>query len=126
MLKETIICIVIVVGIIIGSILTQNYTQSTVEKISKKLVELKEELIKGKNVEENEIKNLEKEWDEKKKKLAYFLEHDELEKVETNLVGMKSFIKTKEYTEAICELEKGIFVLKHIEEKYALSLENIF
>ena len=59
-------------------------------------------------------------------KLAYFIEHDELEKVETDLVSIKSYIETQEYEQAVGELDKGAFVLKHIEDKYAFNLQNIF
>ena len=58
--------------------------------------------------------------------MAYFIEHDELEKVDTNITALKSFIETNEYAEAISELDKSVFVLRHIEEKYAFSLENVF
>lgn len=133
MLKETIICVVIVIVIIIGNTITQNYTTETVETFSKKLKELKEELVDIEEQDEakqNEVKqkisNMEQEWNKRHKRLAYFIEHDELEKVETNLTGLRSLVGTKEFPEAICELEKGIFILNHLEEKYALSLENIF
>ena len=67
-----------------------------------------------------------KKWNSRFEKLAYFIEHDELEKVNTNFEGMNSFIETKEFAEAINELDKSIFVLEHIHHKYAFSLENIF
>ena len=133
MMKETIICVVIVIAIVIGSIITQKYTTETVETFTKKLKKIKEDIV---NIEEqnevqlveikNKIKNIEKEWNKRHNKLAYFIEHDELEKIETNITGLRSFVDTKEYPEAICELETGIFILNHLEEKYALSLQNIF
>ena len=48
------------------------------------------------------------------------------EKVENNLTGASSFIEMEEYAEAVSELDKGEFVLKHIQDKYAFSLENVF
>ena len=38
----------------------------------------------------------------------------------------KSYIESQQYKDAICELEKTIFVLEHINEKYTFNLENIF
>jgi hypothetical protein len=46
--------------------------------------------------------------------------------VDNYLTGLNSFIATGEYDEAICELDKAVFVLKHIEDKYAFNLVNIF
>lgn len=129
--KETVICIIIVTLIVIGNIVTQNYTIESVGELTNKLTELKSELsqnesdISKDNMKEK-IKEVEDNWNSRHDKLAYFIEHDELEKVDTNITALKSFIETNEYTEAISELDKGVFVLKHIEAKYAFSLENIF
>lgn len=132
MWKEIIICIVIVTAIIGGNILTQNYTVESVENLSGKLSELKKDVLeieeKGGNKDSvnEKMQEIEHEWNKRHDKLAYFIEHDELEKVETNLTGANSFLKTGEYIEAISELDKSNFILKHIEEKYAFNLENIF
>ena len=137
MLKEVIICIIIVTIILIGNAITQNYTKETVGQLSDKLQEIKTELEnqngtsnsgeeKTDKIIQTKIDKLRQDWDESKKKLAYFIEHDELEKVETNIVSFSSFIKSKENEEAISDLDKCDFVLKHIQEKYAFNLENIF
>lgn len=131
MIKETIICIIIVVLIVVSNILTQNYTVDSVEELSNSLSELKVELEKDEeNIDKDgmkgKIQSVEDDWKNRHEKLAYFIEHDELEKVETNITSLKSFIVTNEYSEAISELDKSIFVLKHIEEKYAFNLQNVF
>ena len=74
----------------------------------------------------NKKEEMKKEWENRYDKLAYFIEHDELEKVKTDLTALNSFIETKEYAEAISELDKCVFVLKHIEDKYAFNLQNVF
>ena len=51
---------------------------------------------------------------------------NELEKVETELIAIKSYIETQDYEESISELDKSVFVLKHIEDKYAFNLQNVF
>lgn len=133
MKKEIIVCIIIVIAIIVGNIVTQNYTVKSIGILSEELEELKKDVIEAENngeeVNEN-IKNkkeeIKKEWENRHDKLAYFIEHDELEKVETDLTALNSFIETKEYAEAISELDKCVFVLKHIEDKYAFNLQNVF
>lgn len=129
MLKETIICIVIIICIIFGNNTTQNYTKESVGELSSGLMSLREKLIQD-NIEnkvvKEEIDKIYNNWQNRHDKLAYFIEHDELEKVETDLVAMKSYMETGEYEQAVGELDKGVFVLKHIEDKYAFNLQNIF
>lgn len=129
MLKEIIICIIIVFVIFFGNSTIQKYTKESVSEISNGLMQLREDLT-NQNVENNKAKEKLNEvyskWEKKHDKLAYFIEHDELEKVETDLVSIKSYIETQEYEQAVGELDKGAFVLKHIEDKYAFNLQNIF
>ncbi len=108
MYKETTICICIIILIIWLDILTQNYTKTSTIEITECLSEL------------------DKKWDEKHDKLAYYIEHDELEKVDTAIVQVKSFVENEEIPSAIAELETGKFVLEHIERKYKFNLQNIF
>ncbi len=131
MWKETIICVVIVIAIVIGNYITQNYTVQSVEELTSKLGELKQEIVKEEgNIDRekanNKMEEIKKSWEARHDKLAYFIEHDELEKVETDLTSLKSFIETNSYSEATSELDKSVFVLQHIEDKYAFNLENVF
>ena len=150
MLKETIISIVIVISIIVLDFVTQDYTKKSTEETISKLTEIKnsikeknieenhEENIKN-NIEENSEKNSEEDskikelvdevfeiWEKRYDKLAYFIEHDELEKVETNLTNVKSYVKLKNFDMAISSIEETAFVLEHIEDRNAFNLENIF
>lgn len=129
MIKETIICIVIVITIILGNGTTQNYTKESVSELSKGLMSLRENLTKE-DIENEQVKKeaetIYQQWAQRHDKLAYFIEHDELEKVETEFVALKSYIETQEYEEAKSELDKSVFILKHIEDKYDFNLQNIF
>lgn len=127
MLKETIICIIIIIGILGLEIFTQNFTQKTVNEITGKFSKIKENIsIQDEEQINNEIKNIGEMWEEKQKKLAYYIEHDELEKVHTAIVTMKSYVESKDYSSALSELEEGKFVLEHIKEKNSFNLQNIF
>lgn len=127
MLKETIICIIIVIAIIFGDKTTQNYTTESVSTLSSGLMALREEFNQNnKEKMQNDMENIYQQWEQRHDKLAYFIEHDELEKVETEFVAIKSYIETDEYEEAISELDKSVFILRHIEDKYAFNLENVF
>lgn len=129
MKKEIMICLIIILTIIVGNTITQRYTNDCVQKISEDMNLIRGELLKeklDKNGLEKNMKEIDNDWEDRKDKLAYYIEHDELEKIETNMISMKSFIETEEYTESINEIDKAIFILNHIRDKYNFSLENIF
>lgn len=129
MLKESIICVVIVIVIIFGNNVTQDYTKETVSELTSELTLLREEMMSQEVDNEkaqNEIERIYEQWQKKHDKLAYFIEHDELEKVETEIISIKSYIESEQYEESVNELDKSVFILQHIEDKYAFNLQNIF
>ena len=131
MLKEIIICITIVTTIVIGNSVTQKYTTESVDEMVNSLNSIRTEIFENKeNIDINnlqdEIDNLKEKWEKRHEKLAFYIEHDELEKVETNITAMKSFVESAEYADSISELDKTVFVLKHIEDKYVFNLQNVF
>lgn len=129
MYKEMIVSIVIIIAIIVGNIITENYTKKSVEVTTEQLNQLEIDLEKkemDKETLEKKIEEIHNIWDNRHQKLAYYIEHDELEKVETNLTTLRSYIKTETYEDARAELEKSIYVLEHIKDKNAFQLQNIF
>lgn len=129
MLKEMAVCVVILISIFTFDFKTQEYTEKTIEDTTSKLETLREELIKEDKDNEKLLKDMEKiynEWLGYHEKLAYFIEHDELEKVETDMVALKGSVNVKEYEMAVSELDKSVYVLQHIEDKYKFELVNIF
>ncbi len=132
MVKEAIICSVIVIAIIFGNTVTQNYTKESVENLSKEMNGLKskieqQEQEKGKQEElKEEVDKIFEDWDDRYEKLAYFIEHDELEKVENSLTSIKSHMETEEYKEVIGGVDESVFLLKHIEDKNHFNWQNIF
>ena len=127
MLKETVICIIIVVAIFSLDMFTQNYTNKITKDITKIFAELKELAIEeNKDKIDKKITELDEMWNKKHDKLACYIEHDELEKVDTAIVSAKSYIQTEDYSSAASEFDVGKFVLEHIQEKYKFNLVNIF
>lgn len=129
MYKEIIACIIIITSILILDNRTQSYTENSVLETTNQLEVLRQEI---KNQESNEEK-LKKDMDEIYNKwmgfhdkLAFYIEHDELEKIETELTALKGDIEVKKYDDAITQLDKSIFILKHIKDKYKFNLDNIF
>lgn len=127
MLKEAVICIVIIMGILGLENFTQNFTLKTVSEITEMFSKVEESIAKRDAEKINdEIKIISDKWEEKQKKLAYYIEHDELEKVHTAIVIMKSYAETEDYSSAMAVLEEGKFVIEHIQEKNSFNLQNIF
>lgn len=127
MVKETVICVIILVVIFGLEMFTQNFTKETVSEITETMDVLKDSILEKDNEKiEREIGKVTDKWENKHNKLAYYIEHDELEKVDTAIVKMKSYIETNNFSEAIAELEDGKFVLEHIQDKNAFNLKNIF
>ena len=134
MFKEFFICAAIILVIIIGNSVTQSYSVNSIEEMNNNLREFKEMIINksvdeiNQNLEEVEAKEkeLEENWDEMFSVLAYYIEHDELEKFAKNLENLKAYVTVKEYDNPIKEINEGIFILEHIEDKYSFNLQNIF
>ena len=129
MKKELIICFIVISIVIIGNVLTQNYTKQSTKKMNEKLYELRTELTKQEKNKEKiteKVNQVKEKWEEKQELLAYYIEHDELEKVETQIFLLSGEVEAELYQDAVPEIEKCIFILQHIEDKTALNIKNIF
>ena len=127
MFKETVICIIIIILIFSFDMFTQWYTKTSTIEMTAMLTSLKGEILKQDTTQiENKIKEIDEKWTKKHDRLAYYIEHDELEKVDTAIVSMKSYVETDDYSSAVAELDVGKFVLEHIQKKNAFNLENVF
>ena len=129
MLKETLISLFSIILIVVGNNVTQNYAKETMDDISNQLQELRQiETQEEVNNEEAKSKadEIYNNWEEKYTKLAYFIEHDELEKVEDGLTQIRSNIEVEQHEEATVQLDSTMFILSHIEDKLSFKLENIF
>lgn len=129
MYKEFITILIVIVLIVIGNIITQNNTNYTVEKMNNNLYSLRSETIKEKvnqKMLKEKINQIENDWKQEYEKLAYYIEHDELEKVESELTKLKADIEMKEYDMALENLDNCVFILNHIKDKSAFKILNIF
>ena len=121
MRKEFVICIIIIVTITVGNILIKNYTNSAGKDMISKLEELKISIGKNNSEEiEKKLSEVNQIWEEKQAKLAYFIEHNEIEKVDVNLVSLKSYVEINDLEEAKREVDESCFSVQHIEEKLSL------
>ena len=129
MQKEIIITIIIITFIVTGNIITQNNTKNAVEVVSMQLESIKQETMQETKNEENlkeKLELIEKTWKEKYETLAYYIEHEELETVETEITKLRANLSTKEYQTAVENIDTCTFILSHIKDKSALKIVNIF
>jgi hypothetical protein len=126
--KELVIGIIIIIVIASLDAVTQKYTRNSTDEIIGKLHTLKEQIESSASKEDkkNTIDEAYSKWEEFHDISAIFIEHNELEKVEIDMVACRNFIEQDIFDMASNELEKVIFGLEHIEDKYAFSLINVF
>lgn len=126
MFKGIIISIIIIISIVSLDFVTQNYTNETVSQTSSMLTDLKDKINKGEDNLNNNLEEITVRWEDKRKKLAYFIEHNELEKVNVNLQNIKSYIDVSDLNMAIYSIDETQYILEHIKQKNSFSLVNIF
>lgn len=130
MYKEFIICAIVIIIVVVLNIYTEKYTKESVSLITDNL-EILEMTINEEKEENDEeidkqINDILEEWDKRYKILAYYIEHNELEKVKSELISLKANIDAEEYKQGLPDLNRCIFILEHIKEKSALQVKNIF
>ena len=127
MRKEIIIVFIIIIIIFATDILTQNFTEKSICFINNKLDNIKT-AVNNNEVDNlnSEIEELDENWLDINNKMSFYIEHDELEKVNTSLVKIKSYIEIEEYNEAIPEITECKYILEHIKEKQRLKIINVF
>lgn len=128
MKKELIICIIIIGLIVVMNIVTQKFTIKSIEIMNICLNNLEKEILENENEKEisNKITKIDEEWHKIQDKLSFYIEHDELEKVETRIANIKGMEKVKKYDDILPQIEECIFLLEHIRDKNTIILRNIF
>lgn len=129
MKKELIITVIIVIVIFVASFITQNFTEKSISEMNGNLENLKHDVMnESKNSDElnDEIDEIYNIWEEKFKVLTFYIEHNDLEKVNTELKLIKGFIEAKEEEQGVPEIENCLYILKHLEDKQMITLKNIF
>ena len=58
--------------------------------------------------------------------MAFYIEHDELEKVGNIFARLKENAENEEFEEGLENIEEAKFLLDHIREKGHTNVQNIF
>lgn len=128
MKREAIITISIVLLILSAEWLTQKYTHKSFAEVEENLIQLKEEILQT-NANNSQLiektEQISELWESKQENLSYYLEHNELEKVNTQIILIKGYLESDSPQDAIPDLEEGLYIIEHIKEKEAFKLKNI-
>lgn len=126
-MKQIVSILILLAIIIILDTVTLFNTDNSIKILDHDIERLKSSIEEEKKNEiDSNMKNLENNWRKCKESLSFYIEHDELEKVETEIVAFKSNIEVEEYETASEQIAKAKFILEHIAEKNKLKLKNIF
>lgn len=129
MKKEIFLIIFLIIIVVSCHNFTQNHTRLFLDDMILDLESIEEDIFNN-NIENDnlsgKIEDIYSKWKEKYNYLAYYIEHDELEKLEMQLISIRANIKVEDYDRCVEELEKCEFILNHIKSKDSLELINIF
>lgn len=126
MYREIVISVVLLVFIFTANFFARNFTEKSIDEVTEKLEVLQTEMITDGQKAKQEYEELEKLWLEKYEIFAYYIEHDELEKVSSELYQLKGSIQTDKIDEGIPTIENCKFMLSHIRDKDKFEIKNIF
>ena len=123
-LKEYVILFFIIVFVNFIEIITDNITHKSISDINKTIEEL--ELSLESEDAGEKVKNLCDSWKKEEDKLAFYMEHDELEKVGVLVDNIKSDIANDSMDEINEKVDEIKFLLEHVKNKQKIELKNIF
>lgn len=129
-MKEITIIIISILIVVIGSNISLGYLQKTGNELIEDLEQLKVEIKKAQNSEENDSMNLANniynKWQKIEEKWSIIIPHNELDLIQVSLIVLKTNIEENDYEKSIEELEKCSFLLENMQEKEKIRLNNIF
>lgn len=127
MKKEIILTIIILFIIVIADRITTKMIDEKIDEVSILLEELSDIIQDEDMLEVNDkFEKIENLWKMADSNFSYYIEHDELEKVGTEMNSLKSSIETENWDEGENNIQRLQFILEHIKDKMDLKLKNIF
>ena len=126
MFEQITIVIIIVILIIFLEIVTSKNTAYSISKMLDEINSISNLLEKDMNKAKKKSKNIFEKWEELENKMNYYLEHDELEKVGRQIAILESQINSENILDIKQNISEIKFLLRHIEEKPKITIDNIF
>ena len=110
-----------------GAILGNMYIMNTMNDFIDSMEDLRD-LINNNKWEQAEIhlKNLDKNWSQTQDYILIFVDHAELQNLETALASLSIQIEHRKNIETLTEINIAIRVLENIKDQEEFALKNIF
>lgn len=113
--------------IVVSGWLSLSALDSESERMDHQLKELKSEIENQDwTAAEDKLEEFHSKWDKTSKLWSMLIDHYEIDNIELVLSQLASFVKTKDRSEALSQLSSLRTFVKHIPEKEAFRLKNIF
>ena len=125
--KEYVMIVLIIVFVILAEFITSKITCKVVEDINY-YINFLEEGIDNNDIGDK-MEKLSSQWRKSEIKLAFFMEHSELEKINADITNLRSNVYNRNNNnyEDIKELIDAIkYRLEYVKNKQKLGLKNIF
>ena len=125
--KEYVMIVLIIVFVILAELITSKITCKVVEDINY-YINFLEEGIDNNDIGDK-MEKLSSQWRKSEIKLAFFMEHSELEKINADITNLRSNVYNRNNNnyEDIKELIDEIkYRLEYVKNKQKLGLKNIF
>ena len=132
--RQLIFALVIIIMVIIVDIISENYSSRMIEKVDRNIQKINDILKKDQNqftiAETDELERIIKQtiekWEKKAGILTCFIEHEEIEKINVKLHLLEVELKNHLWGDAKRTLSETKQLVKYLNGKYKLSLQNIF
>lgn len=126
-MDRLIIISTILIGVIIMSIASLFHLKDTSELFSELILKAEESCISG-DVEglEQYTKAMSNLIEERHSLLSLYISHEEIEKIENDIIVLESYVTLGAYEGALACLKQLYFTTNHLYERELLNLDNIF
>ena len=126
MYKELIISAIVIILVIVVNFVMGKLVDDKLNRVIDLLAETRT-AIEDKDYEKanEKVEEIEKHWESSERFLSCYIEHDELEKVETEFTSLKACLEIEE-EDCLEYIDRMSFVVEHIEKKDDFVLENMF
>lgn len=127
-LKEYIIILIIIVFVLLIEIITGKITNNSLENINYYISNLENGINCNNDIEER-MKELSDNWAQEEIRLSYYMEHNELERISSNITILRSNLRNisdNNYAEIRALIDEIKYRLEYIKNKQKLGLKNIF
>jgi len=132
--RQCIFALCIIIMVVIVDIIFENYSSRMIERVTGNIQKVEDILKENQNqftkLEMDELEKMIKQtinkWEQKAGILTCFIEHEEIEKINVKLHLLEIELKNNLWGDAKRTISETKQLVKYLNGKYKLSLQNIF